>query len=99
MKNSSIGRVFDARFDDTIARGQDDGVTRSYKVVVTGSPNAEAVANRVRFGRHEEAQMYLFDLVARWRRIKEIRIVPSADQITDAWINQRLVPVKPGDVA
>jgi hypothetical protein len=74
-------------------------MSQSWKLEVTGEPRGKWTSNGVRLPTYDDAVMYKFDLFCRWSGIGEARVVPSDDLPNYQWVNGRIAPMKPGDVA
>jgi hypothetical protein len=76
-----------------------DEDVRSFKVEVIADSSGKWVSNAVRLPTAEDARAYGRDLAGRWISVRNMRVMPSTDHLTNLWADGRLIPVKPGDVA
>jgi hypothetical protein len=53
--------------------------------------------NALRFATPTEADVYAADLASRWTLVRDWRVVESADPVTYAYVDRRLVRVEEAD--
>ena len=70
----------------------------SWKAEILAAGETNYATNALRFATQSEAGSYALDLFHRWSSVKSWRTAPSDDPVNYEW-RDRLVPLKPGDVA
>lgn len=58
---------------------------QSYKAEVIADNSGTWAGNALRFATQAEAESYVQNLSLRWSAVRETRVVPSDDPVTDIW--------------
>lgn len=58
---------------------------RSYRVMVLAQGESEWSGNALRFPDRDVAERYAVDLAGRWTAVREWRVDPSDDPVTEGW--------------
>lgn len=62
----------------------------SYKPEVIADDSGKWCGNGLRFATEQEAQAYVGDLAMRWTAVREVRVVPSEDDVNCRIVNNRM---------